>query len=108
MNKQIELERDYFGDIYNVLVFDAGAPKHMKTAFIEAHITRKNERDICNEWRFQGRFLFGGKYRRDKNSIDYYIEDETTELDILQEEINEKLDKIYFEYKGKGLNLQVY
>ncbi len=108
MKRQIDIERDYFGDVYNILVFDGGAAKIMKTAFIEAHLTRKNEYEICHEWRFQGKFLFGGKYHRDLNRIDYYIEDHSYELDQLEKLINAKLDRIYFEYIGKGLKINIF
>lgn len=109
MTIQEQLEREYFQEVYNILVTLAKADKDMAFYFIEDHITKKDPNryndGVCTEWRFCGVFLMGGKYRRNTNTIDYYAEHHTKELDKLQSVINEKLDEVYMKYVNKGMRL---
>lgn len=75
--------------IYDVLVQLGGAYEKNREMFLHAHL----KGDI-REYRFQGVFGFGGKYRVKTNRIDYYSEDHTKPLDLLREHINEELNKI--------------
>ena len=79
--------------IYDLLVSIGGAPVGDKENFIYKH----SKDNACTEWRFCGRFGFGGKYRGNSNSVDYYREDHTTVL-------NELRDKLNFELKGLTIN----
>lgn len=74
--------------IYDILVEFGGAAEFMRTTFIYHHLKD------CTEWRFQGKFGFGGKYRSRTNTIDYYSEDQTEELDELCQKINDELSKV--------------
>jgi len=77
-------------DIYDILC-EYGALESDRNEFIHHHSTLAFDNKVCSEWRFQGKFGFGGKYRVYKNQIDYYQEDKTPEMDILEEECNKKL-----------------
>ena len=77
--------------IWDILV-DAGAREDYRSDFIQAH----SEGGDCKEYRFQGKFGFGGKFRSGKISIDYYRENETDELDKLKDEINDKLINLFY------------
>lgn len=56
---------------------------------------------ICNEYRFGfGCLGFGGKYRRETNTIDYYIEDQSKLRDEVCEKINFKLSNLIKKYEG--------
>jgi hypothetical protein len=72
--------------IYDVLVGLGGAPEIYRDDFIYHHL--KND---CDEFRFQGKLGFGGKYRSKTNSVDCYLEDSTPERLKLIDEINEEL-----------------
>lgn len=77
--------------IYDILENIGGASKGERNSFIYAHC----ESDyICEEWRFQGKLGFGGKYRIERNMVDYYLEDETPEMIELTKEINKQLSEI--------------
>jgi hypothetical protein len=41
-----------------------------------------------------GKLGFGGKYRSNSNKVDCYLEDETPEIIILIERLNDALSKI--------------
>ena len=92
MNKTEKAEREYFSKVYDILIYMGGATPHRKEHFIDLHLS-KNEYP-CDEYRFQGYFGFGGKYRRERNSVDYYVENSTPKLDLLEKEINAKLKEI--------------
>ena len=86
------MDKENLIKVYDVLVAFAGAPSRDsdKLSFIQAHEGGKYS---CKEYRFQGKFGFGGKYRVDSNKIDYYSEDHTKQLDALRIKINEKLKR---------------
>jgi hypothetical protein len=77
--------------VYTTLVRYAGASDNMRDSFLAGHLKDKYP---CSEWRFGGRFGFGGKYRIERNAIDYYPEDHTPELDKLKDSINEMLKEL--------------
>lgn len=70
-----------------VLVHSAGAPSHHREAF-EYHIKHGGQ-----EFRFQGRLGFGGKFwcRDGKVYVTCYPEDETAERKLLIEKVNRAL-----------------
>lgn len=76
-------------EIYTVLVDMGGARDSWRDDFIYHHLNGD-----CSEWRFSGHFGFGGKYRVETNTIDYYSEDRTEYLNSLQLKINQKLKSI--------------
>lgn len=78
--------------VYDLLVKLGGAQEMSRFDFVEAH-TRLERR----EWRFQGKFGFGGKYRSESNSVDYYSEDKSPAREVLRLEINIALD--HLDYK---------
>lgn len=77
--------------VYDILVELGGAREDERDSFIYSHCRNKY---CCEEWRFSGHFGFGGKYRSERNSIDFYNEDTTNERIKLQEKINNELNKI--------------
>ena len=62
----------------------------MRDGFVYAQTSE----ELCDEWRFSGKLGFGGKYWSQRNSVNYYLEDETKERDILVEKINKLLSDI--------------
>lgn len=86
--------------IYDILVELGGASERMRDAFIYAHHTKKD----CDEWRFQGKFGFGGKFWSKYLDVNYYSEHETDELNELKQTINNKIsDAMYGGNIGKTL-----
>lgn len=77
--------------IYDLLVRMGGANKEDKDVFVYNHCKASYP---CSEWRFQGRFGFGGKYRAKSNTVTMYSEDETPELLALIKKINKELENI--------------
>jgi hypothetical protein len=80
-----------YNAVYDVLVSLAGAPENSRIDFIFHHTIMN---PICDEWRFQGKFGYGGKYRSDSNTIDYYKEHSTKELDKLRDSVNTALKEM--------------
>lgn len=83
---------NFFSKVYSVLVEYGKASEHMRDNFILSHIS--NQKYVCTEYRFCGIFGLGGKYRRRTNSIDYYSEDSSPELDEMEKQINALLKEI--------------
>ncbi len=81
--------------IYDILVNYGGAREEERDSFIDNHVLF--DKDVCDEWRFQGKFGFGGKYWRKRNSITCYTEDLLPETDRLLQKINEELKKLNHE-----------
>jgi len=90
--EQYEKEYTFFDNVYSILVEYGGACEVTRGDFIYAHLS--SHRYPCTEWRFSGKFLFSGKYRKETNSIDYYAENETPELNNLQDKINRNLREL--------------
>lgn len=91
--------REQAHKVYDILVELGGALDRKdetyggyydRNEFIYAHM---KDNYPATEWRFQGHFGFGGKYRIDRNQIDYYPENHTDELNALRDEINKKLQE---------------
>jgi hypothetical protein len=105
---QFLLETQYFKEIYSVLIKFGGASSGLgeEESFVSSHTTKNNKKyGPCTEWRFCGHFGFGGKYRRESNSVDYYIEDKNSEREDLEKQINIKLKETYAKYKTIGIEL---
>ena len=77
--------------IYDVLVTEAGANESERENFIFHHCDSKYP---CDEWRFQGKLGFGGKYWRLNNRVTCYSEDETTETLKIIEIVNNLLNNV--------------
>jgi len=110
----ITLTKDFYEKVYTLLVEQACAEPSYKEDFIR-YFTDPKEHFHTLEWRFQGRFGFGGKFWRQSighkrgpegegvtiytHYISYYPENYTKELDKLATEINESLMKLTWENK---------
>lgn len=77
--------------VYDILVELGGAREDERGAFLYHHCESK---EGCEEWRFQGKLGFGGKYKSPQNKVDCYSEDETEERGFIIAEINAKLERI--------------
>lgn len=80
----------WFSRVYGVLMVHCEAPLGMMQQFIIAHTGERP----CDEFRFQGRLGFGGKYRRKTNTVDCYPEDENPTRQRLIAETNAALDAL--------------
>lgn len=97
-------DRDTLGvkeafDVYEVLINYAGARSNLSEviSFVSSLCT-----DECSEYRFQGDFGFGGKFRNgntDTYYIDYYPENQTDALDDQEARCNTELTKLAIHYK---------
>lgn len=96
MNQKRRLRAEFYNKVYDILVNDGGANECMRVAFVSYHL----DEDTYHEWRFSGKFGFGGKYRAERNAIDYYQEDKTKKLDELERAINIKLVELAKNYPG--------
>lgn len=85
------LSKDFANTVYDVLVSLAGASEEDRSDFIYIHCESEYG---CLEYRFCGKFGFGGKYKSSWNGISYYPEDETPERKKLQKTINSILEQI--------------
>lgn len=81
----------FVNNVYNILM-EYGASENMKDAFINYILDKSEKNNIGNskEWRFQGKFGFGGKYYFPENEITCYSEDYNLCKSLL-EEANKKL-----------------
>jgi hypothetical protein len=85
-----ELE-SFYEKVYDILVNVGGAPEIDRMYFIRIHSDIQMAR---NEWRFCGHLAFGGKYRKETNTVDCYYEDMTDKRRRIILEVNEKLQNI--------------
>jgi hypothetical protein len=83
-------EESFYRHIYHALMQYAGASPAEAFHFAYAHLNDS----YLQEWRFQGKLGFGGKYWRERNEISCYKEDETPERLKIIEETNAKLKEI--------------
>lgn len=81
-------DRKRLNAIYDVLVADCGADENDRMCF-----TREIRRG-CHEYRCCHALGFGGKFRPETCSVNYYPEDRTDERDKIQAEVNRKLWEI--------------
>lgn len=118
----ITLNKDFYEKVYALLVEQAGAVPLMLEGFIQ-YFTDPKEHFHTLEWRFQGKFGFGGKFWRQISGhkrgpegegitiythyISYYPENHTKELDKLAAEINEMLKKLTNENEAVRMALRV-
>lgn len=99
------LTEDKANAIYDVLVSAAGARESWRSMFIANQTS-----DVCDEWRFQGDYGFGGKFWRNITKrpddtwgecwyINAYTESYTEELEEREVLINSTLEILrkYFE-----------
>lgn len=90
-NNLTKMIKEEANKIYDILVNIGGASESERDKFVYDHCESKN---IATEWRFCGKFGFGGKYRSKINKVTYYPEDETFERIDLLSKINIELSKI--------------
>lgn len=86
-----KLSKDKANKVYNLLVSIGGAREEERSDFIYHHCDSKYG---CMEWRFCGKFGFGGKYRSTWNGVTYYPEDETAEKIELKKKLDTELKKL--------------
>jgi hypothetical protein len=86
--------RERANAVYDILVRLGGASNgtYTRESFVHAHLG--TQRVECQEWRFQGKLGFGGKYWSARNKVDCYYEDETPAYRKLIDQINAELAKI--------------
>ena len=86
--------------IYDVLVECTDAIEYWRNDFVHSHSGVKGY--ICKEYRIPGGNIgFGGKYRIERNMVDYYAEDRTEEIDKIIEKTNHKLAEVLNKFKPK-------
>lgn len=90
-------EEAFYREVYRTLMRYAGASAAEAFSFTWSHM----HDTYLNEWRFQGKLSFGGKYWKDRNEINCYREDETPERMQIIEETNAKLREVADQYGKK-------
>ena len=80
-----------FNKVFDLLASIGGAHEAQRYGFIHAHIDPLYP---CDEWRFCGLLGMGGKYRRQKNRVDCYREDETPARLTIIKQLNEALSAL--------------
>ncbi|RYD66077.1 MAG: hypothetical protein EOP83_05935 [Verrucomicrobiaceae bacterium] len=88
---------DQAEDAYTVLVREAGAIDTPEERYAFAYYLAKREGD---EYRFQGKLGFGGKFRNNGNHdctpyIDCYPEDMTEQRKIIINRVNAQLSELF-------------
>lgn len=80
-------------EIFDVLVKYAGASETLRDDFTFNHCLGA---DSCNEYRFYGSLGRGGKYYRERNKVNCYVEDETfirvCTIDLTNHKLSEIVD----------------
>jgi len=85
--------KEKYEKIYDVLIELGGANPRDKEQFVQYLLYSKDE--SFTEFRFMGKFGFGGKfYGGDRNYINYYTEDNTPEREVLKDRINDIIEEI--------------
>ena len=79
--------------VYDQLVIRGGAPEWERDNFIGSH-NQQPDVNTPDEWRFQGKLGFGGKYWSHTNTVTCYPEDLTPERAGIIEAINKRLELI--------------
>jgi hypothetical protein len=91
-NNEAEVaSHDLFSAVYSALVEKAGALESYRRDFIYHHTEAEHP---CDEWRFQGKLGFGGKYWRRDNQVSCYSEDSTPEREAIIVETNAALSSL--------------
>lgn len=92
----------FYHKVYDILEDLGGASSDgYRESFVFNYTKDKYKSD---EWRFQGKLGFGGKYRGERNVVDCYSEDETPERRRIIKKINTALKKIENESSIKKSN----
>jgi hypothetical protein len=86
-----QLTEEFANQVWDILVKHVGALEADRDMFVYAHTNLVNP---CFEWRFGGKFGFGGKYWSERNAITYYSEDRTKKLDTLEKKVNKLLGEL--------------
>lgn len=94
----------YYDKVYDILI-KGGAVERDRQNFVISHIDPVYP---CKEYRFQGYFGFGGKYRSDSNRIDYYQENHTPLLDALCSSLNLALELLDAQEKPRPVLNEKY
>lgn len=81
--------------IFDILVAQCGAIESERDSFVY-HMTHGD----CEEYRCCWALGFGGKFRPQRMSVDYYQEDETPERERIQKITNEHLAKLKDEFSS--------
>jgi len=81
----------FANQVYDILERIGGAVPNQRIPFVYEHLESEYP---CREWRFMGKLGVGGKYRAQRNRVDYYHEDETPEMVLVTDAINEALTKL--------------
>lgn len=87
----MKVTKRFANKIYDILVNIGDASEDMRDSFIHYFIGNFGE---WGEWRFGGKLGMGGKYRTQRNTVDYYYENTTQERDKIVEKINKELKNI--------------
>ena len=75
--------------IYDVLVRECNASEYWREDFV---LSVSGERGHpCTEYRFCGSLGFGGKFRTERWTVDYYQEDDSTKRTKIAKRTNEAL-----------------
>lgn len=74
--------------VWDILVAECEANVSERDSFVH-YVTHDGI-----EYRFQGVFGFGGKFRPKPMSVDYYPEDQTPERDAIMVTVNRKLKEL--------------
>lgn len=88
---------DFYRDVYAVLVELGGANINNRADFVHNYTTNP---EAC-EWRFCGRFGFGGKFYRcwDRYYVSMYSEDRTPELTTLLDALNQQIADLVIKHQ---------
>jgi len=82
------MTKEYANKVYDILVENGGAPESMRGAFVD----NMTSDDPTDEWRFQGKLEFGGKFWPEKNNVNCYSEDVNDKRLETIKNINEQLN----------------
>lgn len=92
---------DFYEKVYEILITHAGASPAYREDFLtyfRSRGSRELPAHVTKEWRFMGRFGFGGKIWIDSlrpfAHVTYYPEDRTDEREKVLESVNKHLREI--------------
>jgi hypothetical protein len=88
--------------IFDTLVEHCGANESNRDSFVYSHVSGEHLKDHgSSEFRFMGKLGFGGKFRINSGRfyVDYYQEDETSEIKAAAKKTNESLMQLLKSFK---------
>lgn len=91
--EEYKLSEEEVDKVWDILVSFAGAYED-KEGYERKNFKYHHYKKGCDEWRFQGKLGYGGKYRSQTNSVDCHKEDETKERLEIINQTNEALSKV--------------